>query len=259
MPFTLAHPAAVLPLRRVPCLQMVPLVVGSVTPDLPYFTPWRIARWMSETHSMPGTVVTDLPLGMLTLVALVLLRRPLTELLGARARSFVMRALERFGRRPISWVLAPLSVLVGAWTHLLWDSFTHPGGWMVQHVSWLSSPVTIGWYTGELCHVLQYLSSVLGMAVLALWYHRNAPQVAPGTERGPGRIVLVVVSVAAIVIGCAQAFAPAHGQATYRIFYLVLTRTIAWFAVLYLLGGTLVMMLGRRPEPEWSASSQAEP
>lgn len=255
MPFTLAHPAAVLPLRRVPYLQMAALMVGSVTPDLPYFTPWSIARWMTETHSVPGLVVMDVPLGMLTLLALYLLRRPLAELLSPRARSLVLKALDRYGRRPAAWVLAPFSVLVGAATHLFWDSFTHPAGWMVHHIAVLRLPVTIGWYTGELCHVLQYLSSVLGLAVLALWYHSYAPRVPEGRVRVANRVVLTAVLIAAGIIGCVQAIVPAHGQAAYRVFYLLLTRTMAWFAVLYLLAG-MAMMLSRKTEREWSASDQ---
>jgi hypothetical protein len=254
MPFTLAHPAAVLPLRRIPALQTVSLVVGSVTPDLPYFVPGRIARWMVDTHTLTGSVVTDVPLGMLVLLAIFLLRRPLTELLSCRARCLVLSALEHFARRPESWLLAPFSVLVGVWTHLLWDSFTHSGGWAVQHLSLLRTPVTIGWYTGELCHILQYLSSVLGLTLLWVWYVAHAPNVPRGTERWSDRVPLVLVSVAAVVIGCAQAAQPAHGQPTYRIFYLLLTRTIGWFGLLYLLAGTW-RMWSRRLAPELGSAS----
>jgi hypothetical protein len=232
----------------------VPLIVGSITPDLPYFVPGRIARWIVETHTRTGSVVTDVPLGMLVLLVIFLLRRPLTELLGGRARGFVLSALERFGRRPESWVLAPFSVLVGTWTHLLWDSFTHSGGWAVRHFSPLSWPITIGWYTGELCHILQYLSSVLGLTVLWIWYVRHAPEVPRGTERGWDRVLLAMVFAAAVVIGCMQAAQPAHDQPMYRIFYLLLTRTIAWFGLLYLLAGTW-RMWSRRVAPELGSAS----
>jgi len=250
MPFTLAHPAAVLPVRRIPGLRTFPLIIGSITPDLPYFAPYRIARWMTETHTLLGTVVTDVPLGMLLLIAIYLLRRPLTELLSNRARVLCLRALERFGRRPMSWLLAPLSILVGAWTHLLWDSFTHEGGWVVQEMSLLRAPVTIGWYTGQVCHVLQYLSSVLGLAVLFIWYRSHAAAMPQGRDRWQDRLVLALVFLAALVIGGTQAAQPAHGQAIYRISYLLLTRIIAWFAVLYLLAGALVTVSRRSDEPQ---------
>ncbi len=70
------------------------------------------------------------------------------------------------------------------WTHLLWDSFTHNDGWMVHRMSALSAPVVIGSYNGTVCHVLQYVSSVIGLAVLAWWYCRLPA--APAT-RDPTR------------------------------------------------------------------------
>jgi len=63
-------------------------------------------------------------------------------------------------------------------------------------------------------------------------------------------LLLLLVSAAAIVIGGLQAMQyAAHAQTIYKVFYLFLTRMIAWFAVLYLVAGLLVM-LNRRSEPE---------
>jgi hypothetical protein len=254
MPFTLAHPAAVLPLRRLTFLQTVPLIIGSITPDLPYYVPGRIARAMPETHTFFGSFAVCVPVGFILLVCGFLLRRPLTALMSARARWLCLRALERFRNRPLYWALAPLSILLGTWTHIAWDSFTHADGWMVRRVPALSAPVAFGWYTGELCHILQYGSSAIGLAVLAIWYRRlPAPALEPasaGSVRTSAGLVLLLVVVAAIVIGGLQAAQYAgHAQTIYRIIYLLLTRIIAWFAVLYLAAGTLVM-LNRRPEPE---------
>ena len=52
MPFTLAHPAAVLPLRGVRHLRMAPLVVGAMVPDLPYYLPSRVARLVPATQNI---------------------------------------------------------------------------------------------------------------------------------------------------------------------------------------------------------------
>src|SRR5512146_1128443 len=116
MPFTLAHPAAVLPLRRLPLMRSVPLVVGAMAPDAPYFLPWRIAKHIPEvTHTFLGMFTLDLPIGAVLLLFFWLLRAPLTAPLGPGAEAKCFAALERFGNRPINWVLAPLSVLIGAW------------------------------------------------------------------------------------------------------------------------------------------------
>ena len=68
--------------------------------------------------------------------------------------------------QPSEWAFAAVAIVLGVWTHLLWDSFTHTGGWVVRRVDALSAPVVLGPYTGTVCHVLQYLSSAFGLIVL---------------------------------------------------------------------------------------------
>src|SRR6201981_3072128 len=102
MPFTLAHPAAVLPLRGIRFLRTVPLVIGAVTPDVPYYLPlgpsgrpMRVGldthslappppgpaapptRVGPATHSLTGACTVALAPGMVLLAVAVLLREPL--------------------------------------------------------------------------------------------------------------------------------------------------------------------------------------
>jgi Domain of unknown function (DUF4184) len=251
MPFTLAHPAAVLPLRRLRLMRTVPLIIGAMTPDVPYYMPWRIAKHLPDvTHTLLGTFTLDLPIGLLLLLCVWLLRAPLVAPLGLRARARCATAMERFGSRPLNWVLAPLSILVGAWTHLAWDSFTHSDGWMVMRIPALSAPVSLFSYTGQLCHVLQYACSVFGLAVLAIWFVRlPVPAPAPGNgERSPGGpVLLAVLVVAAAAIGTYVSMVNLgwHVGSSYRLIYLLLTRTTAFFAALYILAG-VVILAGRR-------------
>ena len=56
MPFTLAHPAAILPLRGIRYLRTAPLIIGALMPDLPYYVPGKAAcTWHPETHSIAGS------------------------------------------------------------------------------------------------------------------------------------------------------------------------------------------------------------
>ena len=87
MPFTLAHPAAVLPLRGVRHLRMAPLIVGALVPDLPYYLPGSIFRYFPVTHVFAHSFTVDLAIGYALLASLVVLQRPLTALLSARARA----------------------------------------------------------------------------------------------------------------------------------------------------------------------------
>jgi len=252
MPFTLAHPAAVLPLRRAPLMRTVPLVLGAMSPDVPYFLPWRIAKHIPEgmTHTLLGTFTLDLPFGIVMLLFVWLLRVPLAAPLAPASQAKCLGALERFGSRSINWLVAPLSLLVGSWTHLLWDSFTHENGWMVSRISALSAPVSFFSYTGELCHVLQYASSVFGLTVLAVWFVL-LPAPASGIrkeERSAGGPLLLAALLAAAVLAGGSMTLAHLGRplpARYHVFYLLLTRSTAWFALLYTIAG-IVIVRGRR-------------
>lgn len=169
MPFPLAHPAAILPLRRhCPRYFSLPaLVVGSIVPDAGYFS-GRL-RLEELSHSFVGSFAFALPVGALALL--------LTE----RIRAF---ALERL--RPTSptarllndWpalgspAVVLVSLLVGAWTHLFLDSFTHTSGWFVQHVPFLRlSLLTVAGRHIRPCSLLWYGCSFAGIALvfLAFW------------------------------------------------------------------------------------------
>jgi Domain of unknown function (DUF4184) len=255
MPFTFAHPAAILPLRRFKFLQTLPLVIGSVVPDVPYFLPDRWGRnAFPDTHTLYGSFATDVPLGMSLLILLLLLREPLTILLGARERWACLRALDRFYERPMHWPIALLSVLVGIWTHIAWDSVTHETGWTAARVAALSAPVSVfGWDTAT-SHLLQYLSSVFGLAIMAFWGHSVLSRAPKGVSADPARpraswLILSMVCFFALLIGVSRAVMAWHASSFYHLAYLLLTRTIGWFAVLYLLAG-IVTLLTRRLEPE---------
>jgi Domain of unknown function (DUF4184) len=247
MPFTLAHPAAVLPLRHLRGLRTAPLVIGAMVPDTPYYLP-ASHRLGFDTHSLTGSYTIDLPLGIVLLACALLLREPLTALLPARARWLCLHALEPFRRSAREWLLAPLAVLIGVCTHLLWDSFTHGDGWIVRHVPALRRIVTIGAYNLEVCHVLQYLSSAVGLAIVLWWYARlrvpreaDTAQAARRARVGPA---LLLVMGAALLIGGVEAarYYYQFNGAIYRTLDVLLTRSLAWFVLLDLVGGTIVTL-----------------
>ena len=251
MPFTLAHPAAILPLRRIRFLRTAPLVIGAVTPDVPYYLPLGPGgplRLRLDTHSLIGSCTVDLALGLALLMAVVLLREPLTVLLPARTRWLCLEELAPFRRRATAWLLAPLAILIGVWSHLLWDSFTHPEGWAVRRIPALSDRITIGWYTGEVFHILQYLSSALGLIILAWWYRRL--RVPPGalagddSRRAHAGPALLLIGGAALLIGGVEALRYySHSEgAIYQTLDVLLTRGLAWFLMLLLFAGAVVTL-----------------
>ena len=245
MPFTLSHPAAVLPLRGVPHLRTAPLILGAMVPDLPIFLPGGFGRHMPITHTFAHSFTIDLAIGYLSLAVLCILQRPLTALLSARARALCRRALSGFSR-PVEWAWAAPALLIGIWTHLLWDSFTHERGWIVRRVAALSAPLTFGPYNGTIYHALQYLSSVIGLCVLVLWYDRlPAPGVGSGERpaRSAAGPVLLLVVTAALLIGSVQAVEYyEHAPSIYRTIDTLCINTLRWFAVLYLAAGIVLTL-----------------
>jgi Domain of unknown function (DUF4184) len=254
VPFTLAHPAAVLPLRGVAHLRAAPLIIGAMTPDLPDFLPGGAARYVRATHVFAHSFSVDLLLGYAALVAIFLLQRPLTAPLWPRARALCLRALEPF-RRPSAWAWAGPAILLGVWTHLLWDSFTHPEGWIVLRVPALTAAIVVGPYHGPVYHTLQYLSSIVGLCVMVLWYDRLPTRGAGVGDkaRSPAGPVLLLVVAAALLIGgvrAAQQFQ--HERSVYHTLDVLCTDTLKWFAVLYLTAGfvlTLEHRAGQRGVP----------
>lgn len=159
MPVTIAHPAAVLPLRDLG-LPLSAMVLGSMAPDLPVFSQsWGIYGY---THSLAGILTADL---LLTLVLLLGWDRWGRDALVDTAPALLrdrMPARARIGRR--AWLLAPVAAVVGSVTHVVWDSFTHSGRWGVRNVEWLHT--FHGPLRGE--QWAQHLSGVIGITVVGL-------------------------------------------------------------------------------------------
>jgi hypothetical protein len=207
VPFTLSHPAVVLPLGSgrlalLGTLALPALVAGSMAPDVPYYPPLPPAtrQW---THSWVGAFTVDVGLAVVLLAVGVFVAAPVAALLAPRARELVggwtgsawpaARSV-----RPVAVWYAALAL--GASSHVLWDAFTHREGQVVQVVPSLRSVVA-----GQpLYEWLQILSSVVGgavvLAVLARAY-RAMPDDGTGVP-DPYRLALVAgVAVTAAVVG----------------------------------------------------------
>jgi hypothetical protein len=178
VPMTLSHPAAVLPLRRLG-LPMSVMVVASMVPDVPLFL--RSTDGYEATHRVVGVPTIDVALTALVVAAWFLLVRDALVDLAPDALRRRLPPRSRLDRRQI--LLAPAAAVVGAGTHVAWDSFTHPGRWGVRHVTWLQAE-----HAGLAGSTwAQYVSGVVGLAIVvltAIAYLRAAPPTDPAR---PGR------------------------------------------------------------------------
>jgi hypothetical protein len=165
MPFTLAHPAAVLPFRRFcPRFFSFPaLVVGSLCPDAGYcFGTLSVEDF---SHSLKGSIEFCLPVGVVMLGFFYGFRLPAVEILPERHRKYLLP----FCQKPIgSPVTVLVSLLIGIWIHLLLDSFTHKRGWLAENLPQLQTPIfSVGIHTFRIFNLLWYACSFAG--IVWLW------------------------------------------------------------------------------------------
>ena len=210
MPFTLSHAAAALPFRRTR-LVMSALVFGCFGPDLEYFLWLRPHGHFG--HTLPGLFLFDLPA---CLISLFLFHRyakaPLVACLPARLREKIHNGGSLRIQSVSQFLLVCASIMVGVLTHVLWDSFTHESYSVGQDISFLRESVKLpvfGYRNWAM--ILQYASSVFGIAAILVWFirwYRNTPPDHLERDRGffsRDRMVVAGAFVAAILIGMVRA------------------------------------------------------
>ncbi len=166
MPFPLAHPAAVLPFRRLQHLNFSALLIGAVTPDLSYC----LERYDLDAfaHTIRGCFGFSLPVGWLAVLIFQTVREPLVNLLPAPHRQALLRS---FRKPNPAWFAVPLSVLIGAATHVFWDAFTHETGWFVERSSFLQMKLlTLDGHHFRMYRLLWHISTWTGLFLLCRAY-----------------------------------------------------------------------------------------
>ena len=165
MPFTPAHPAAVLPFLRMRHVSATALVAGSLAPDFEYFL--KMQEGAIHSHTWPGLLYFDLPV---TIVLCFLFHLVVKFNLIGNMPLWIQAKFQETLRvdfvgwvkqRPVSFVL---SCLIGASTHLIWDSFTHQDGYFVNAL-WFYDDAIVPFRGARypLWYALQHFSTYIGM------------------------------------------------------------------------------------------------
>ena len=166
MPFTVSHAAAVLPIHWFSKhkLPLTALMIGSMAPDFGFFPFLELSRQV--THRWPGLFTFALPVGLAVwLFYVAALEKATITLLSDRWHT---RFAHTEAITPMLIARASVAILLGAVTHLLWDSFTHRGTFATNAFPALLGP-TPGFSWLPIYHLLHAFSSVVGLAILALW------------------------------------------------------------------------------------------
>ena len=203
MPWTFAHPAAVLPFRRFGAsrLPLSGLVIGSLAPDLGYYA--GCFDLATHAHTPGGVLLICLPSALLLLLLLRRFRGFLVAPLPDPHRTLLGGLPVPSLRLPVRMACMIIAILIGALTHVAWDAFTHADGAMVRSGGPLRAPLFVfAGRTFAAYNVLQHASTLLGLVAMAVAYRRWLECWVP---RGPARWGrprdYVPLAMAAIVSG----------------------------------------------------------
>lgn len=215
MAFTLAHPAAVLPFARTKLIFSA-LVVGALAPDIGFFL--TFSSHHAESHNLNGLFLVCLPAGLVMLLLFhKLLKKPLFALLPASHQARVQPYAGTFRFTPAKrFALIVLSLLVGSFTHLVWDSFTHNYGLAVRRFDVLRAPVLVPDHGMPLFKFLQLSSTVAGLVIVAiayiLWFRRaektelKFPKLPGGAKLAIAGMMVMGACVAALLNAASPIF-----------------------------------------------------
>ena len=210
MPFTVSHPAIVLPLKQIwpQRFSLTGLIAGAMAPDLIYFLMCDTTE-RGFSHSWAGLLWFCLPAGVLfSFVFHRLFKKPVIDHLPwFLERKFSGLAESKFEVKSMAaWITLIGSVLLGALSHFFWDSFTHEAGELARIIPVLDHPIAMFGITRPVCRWLQHLSTLWGgtMMLMFLFRSRLVPRPTRSAPLRPaGRKVAfwIGLTIAAAVCG----------------------------------------------------------
>lgn len=169
MPFTFSHPAIILPLTYLPkrWFSLTGLIIGSLMPDFEYFLRMKIKSDFS--HTLEGVFLFDLPLGILTaFVFHNIVRNNLFDNLPIflKSRLVIFKDFNWNIYFKKNWLIVIFSIIIGTFSHILWDSFTHDTGYFVQKIEIINQSVDLFDKQIPILKILQHSSTFLGAIVI---------------------------------------------------------------------------------------------
>lgn len=170
MPLTIAHPAIILPALRynANAAFATGLITGSLTPDFEYFLRAQLTSKIS--HTVLGQFVFCLPVGLvLVLLWQTVMKRPLLENMPRWVRRRMSSVYQSQINTLAHWAFCAVGLVLGSFSHLCWDGFTHDTGYFVRMLPLLSES---SWGGFPLYRIAQHFSTALGLTAISLYVFR---------------------------------------------------------------------------------------
>ncbi|KEH95512.1 membrane protein [Clostridium botulinum C/D str. BKT12695] len=174
MPFTFAHPAVVIPCKKKfpKYLNLSALVIGSMAPDFEYFL--RFMPKGTIGHTLLGSIWFDIPLVIiLYLLWEYIIKRPFILSMPQPIDKNLYHITHRKSKNSTikKRIIFIYSALIGIYSHILWDSFTHKTGFFVMKLSLLSNKIGILNYKVPIYKFLQHGSTIIGIIYIIVYLY----------------------------------------------------------------------------------------
>lgn len=173
MPFTFAHPAIVINQKNNKYFDFTTLVIGTMAPDFEYFINFRPISTVG--HTLLGQIYFNMPLVLLiayvyhTFLKIALIENlPNSLKLKYYYLSKSKWSINSFRR----FIILVYSAILGAFTHIFWDSFTHENGYFVDRIDILSLKLSFANYNLPIYKILQHASTLIGFFIIFIFLIR---------------------------------------------------------------------------------------
>ena len=153
-----------------------------MVPDIGLFFP--VVDY-TQTHSPAGVFVVCMPLGVALFILFeMVMRRPLLALLPIWVQRRIasdpqIAVVPRLAPQLAFYLTVALAIVMGAFSHQIWDAFTHQGRWGTKLVPALNSLVSVFGYEIPGYKIFQYGSTFVGLpiliAVFVFWLRKATP------------------------------------------------------------------------------------
>ncbi|WP_433833507.1 DUF4184 family protein [Flavobacterium anhuiense] len=169
MPFTFSHPAIILPLRYLPkkWFSLTALIIGSLTPDFEYFLRMKVKSTYS--HTLDGIFWFDLPFALLlTFIFHNLIRNLLFQNLPVVIKNRILLFIDfnwnNYFKK--NWPIVIISLLIGIFSHIFWDAFTHKHGYFVNQFAIFQNTILLFGVETPFWKIAQHTSTVIGIILI---------------------------------------------------------------------------------------------
>ncbi|MFT4601242.1 MAG: hypothetical protein ACI857_001420 [Arenicella sp.] len=169
MPFTFSHPFIILPLLKLSKnrISATALFAGSMAPDFEYFINFQMKQ--IHGHTTSGMFYYDFPLAILLCFAFHSLVRD--ALIHYSPRFIKNRWCHYIGydwkeRWKNNWKMIMVSAMIGVFSHIFLDSFTHPHRLMTDNIEFLRHSISFFGTEMKIYDIGQTWGSVFGLGAI---------------------------------------------------------------------------------------------